>query len=292
MDGDGDLDLAVLSLQGLRMLENKTPKQHFLRVRVEPPAYGAVVQIGASQIDRVRLTAGFHTQMAPELHFGLGAATEVPSIELRWPDGTKQRFGKVKADQLVVLRRGATEPELRPLKAWPPTDRPTSARFDLSLRTLDLRGFSHPLGAPGRAAVINFWGPSCKACIEEMPALAALNAEHGKVVRFAAISVEEDPAAVEAFANKYGVGLPIGLATQELIRSFFGGTDRIPLPSTFVFDQTGSLRRAFYRKIEGPEIDRILKTSVQRTAPDDAWQLALRLAREDKPQAFTRPACS
>ena len=52
MDGDGDLDLAVLSLQGFRLYQNQSPPQGFVRVRLEGPpgnpnALGAVVQVVA-----------------------------------------------------------------------------------------------------------------------------------------------------------------------------------------------------------------------------------------------------
>jgi hypothetical protein len=79
---------------------------------------------GREQVDRVRLTAGFHTQVSPTLHFGLGDATSVEWIEVRWPS-------KAKADQ----------------------------PFSLSATVRTLAGKQAPLATPGRPTVINFWAP-------------------------------------------------------------------------------------------------------------------------------------
>ncbi|MBZ5626503.1 MAG: ASPIC/UnbV domain-containing protein [Acidobacteriia bacterium] len=40
------------------------------------------------------------------LHFGLGAET-VAGLEIRWPNGRKEKIEEVAADQLVVVREGA-----------------------------------------------------------------------------------------------------------------------------------------------------------------------------------------
>jgi hypothetical protein len=36
-------------------------------------------------------------------HFGLGAATEVDDITVKWPDGTVTKQQKVKANQIVQI---------------------------------------------------------------------------------------------------------------------------------------------------------------------------------------------
>src|SRR5258706_14286032 len=57
IDGDGDLDLAMLSLQGLRLMENRSPPRSFARLRLEATK-GDRQAISA----RVRLEAGGVTQ--------------------------------------------------------------------------------------------------------------------------------------------------------------------------------------------------------------------------------------
>jgi hypothetical protein len=48
------------------------------------------------------------SQGDPRLHFGLGKATVADSIEIRWPDGTVDRFEQVKANQILKLTHKAT----------------------------------------------------------------------------------------------------------------------------------------------------------------------------------------
>jgi hypothetical protein len=39
------------------------------------------------------------------LHFGLGAATEIDSLDVRWPDGTTSTLRHVKANQIVKIEQ-------------------------------------------------------------------------------------------------------------------------------------------------------------------------------------------
>jgi hypothetical protein len=42
----------------------------------------------------------------PRLHFGLGDATSVDLIEVRWPSGAKEKFVITKVDQIVTIVEG------------------------------------------------------------------------------------------------------------------------------------------------------------------------------------------
>ncbi len=289
-DGDGDLDLVVLSLQALRLFRNETPLgRHFTRIRLratkgEPHALGAVVKVtagGHTQVDRVRLTAGFHTQHSPELHFGLGAAPRVEAVEVRWPSGAVQHLTDLPADRRLSIVEGAKEARTAEVPAWPAETHPASqTRFGLSVRGIDADGRRAPVG-PGRPVptVLNFWAPSCVPCAREMPRLAALARRRGAAVHIVGVSVEGDADAVRAFAARHGVDFPLLLATDEVVSAFFGGTREIPLPTTFVFDAQGRVRRAFRHEVTGPELEALLDETSRAVAPDDYWELASRLAR-------------
>jgi hypothetical protein len=41
----------------------------------------------------------------PRAHFGLGAATKVSQLLVRFPDGTEKRIANVAANRLLVVRR-------------------------------------------------------------------------------------------------------------------------------------------------------------------------------------------
>jgi hypothetical protein len=111
--GDGDLDLAVGSGDGLRLLRNDGNANRWLHVR----AIGTVsnrAAIGA----RVTVTAGSLTQMAEvqggkgtgnqhslPVEFGLGSWDRAVSVAVRFPSGRIWR-GEVEPDRLVTV----TEP--------------------------------------------------------------------------------------------------------------------------------------------------------------------------------------
>jgi hypothetical protein len=40
------------------------------------------------------------------LHFGLGTASDITGIDVRWPDGAHERFGRQEPNRLVTLKRG------------------------------------------------------------------------------------------------------------------------------------------------------------------------------------------
>jgi hypothetical protein len=53
----------------------------------------------------------------PSLHFGLGDAHRVDTVEVRRPSGRMERFGPLEADAAYRLVEGAGAP--RPLEGWP-----------------------------------------------------------------------------------------------------------------------------------------------------------------------------
>ena len=123
LDNDGKLDLVVSNIDAPAFIyHNVQPSDgahHWLSVRLdgEPPNRRG---IGATLI----LTAGARTQYLYQSpyrgfmstvddrpHFGLGSATHVDSLEVRWPDGRRQRLTNLGVDRLIVVRqRDATAP--------------------------------------------------------------------------------------------------------------------------------------------------------------------------------------
>ena len=72
-------------------------------------AIGARVTVhygGKIQAQEVLSQSSFYSANDQRLHFGLGAATKA-DLEIRWPNGNKERAENVRADRLVVIREGA-----------------------------------------------------------------------------------------------------------------------------------------------------------------------------------------
>ena len=116
VDGDGAIDLLVTSISGpARLFRNVAPNRgHWLLVRALDPAlrrdaYGAEVTVAAGERRWKRwLNPGssYLCSNDPRLHFGLGSAARVDTIEVLWPDGAREEFPGVPADKSLVLRKG------------------------------------------------------------------------------------------------------------------------------------------------------------------------------------------
>jgi enediyne biosynthesis protein E4 len=117
LDGDGAPDLITCTIGGaVRLLRNVSAHRgHWLRVRLSDPARGNRDAIGAEVVlvsgakrywAVLQPATSYLVSHEPVLHFGLGTATSVDSIEVLWPDGQKERFPGGTADRQMVLRVG------------------------------------------------------------------------------------------------------------------------------------------------------------------------------------------
>ncbi len=132
LDNDGRLDLLIACLDApLIYAHNRTDGGHHLTLRLEGTAsnrdaVGARVSVTAGGPARVAWRLGGGSYQAagdPRLHFGLGDADRVESIEIRWPSGRVDRLGPLPADAGYLIREGA--PRAEPLRGFPPR-RPTA----------------------------------------------------------------------------------------------------------------------------------------------------------------------
>jgi hypothetical protein len=112
-DNDGDLDILIMNRnEPPTLLRNDAPAgNHWLKIRLEGTksnrsAIGSRVLVhyeGKVQAQCVTSQCSFLSSNDPRLHFGLGAATKA-SVDIYWPNGTKETFADVPADQLVTIR--------------------------------------------------------------------------------------------------------------------------------------------------------------------------------------------
>ena len=114
-DGDGDLDLLVSSVnEPLRLFRNDQQSgNHWLRVSLEndesnTAGIGSTVEIVANerrQRQVVKVTNSYLSQSETTLTFGLGKATAVAEVTVRWPDGQLQKLSNIAPDQEIRIRR-------------------------------------------------------------------------------------------------------------------------------------------------------------------------------------------
>ncbi len=107
-DNDGRIDIAVNSIAGkLVLLHNTGDGGHWLEVRLSRFAPGAVVTAvlpgGRRLVDEIQAGGSYLSSEDPRAHFGLGKATKLQALEVRWPDGKTTRLRNVAADQILTV---------------------------------------------------------------------------------------------------------------------------------------------------------------------------------------------
>ena len=114
-DLDGDIDLVVGNLNGMRVFRNDAPppSNRWLRVQAmdgNRDAIGAEVTVVTSEATYVRLILpGYSYLSSSQLraHFGLGATEIIESIKVKWQDGSRERFKAPEVDQELTVRKGS-----------------------------------------------------------------------------------------------------------------------------------------------------------------------------------------
>jgi hypothetical protein len=106
-DNDGDLDVAVGTIGGrLMLLRNSGAKGHWLEVALPRFSPGTVVSAvlpdGRRLVREAHAGSSYLSSEDPRLHFGLGDATTVRELVVRYPGGRVARLENVGADRLIV----------------------------------------------------------------------------------------------------------------------------------------------------------------------------------------------
>ncbi len=125
-NGDGALDLYVRSVQAPEalFLGRRERGEHFLRLRLvgaggEDNLAGVGCRIVATLPDGRKIlrdngnASGYLSTGSPIVHFGLGSATKLDALSIRWPSGKVQELGPIAAvDRTVTVdeQRGRSMP--------------------------------------------------------------------------------------------------------------------------------------------------------------------------------------
>lgn len=121
LDNDGDLDLVVSNVNMLAFIIRNNarelhPENAFLTVTLQgkeknPYALGSKVTVnagGTTFYAELAPMRGFMSTVDYRLHFGLGAAKNIDTFEVTWPDGTSQVITDVPVNQTVIIRQDDT----------------------------------------------------------------------------------------------------------------------------------------------------------------------------------------
>ena len=115
-DNDGDVDVLVMNMnEPPSLLRNDVPAGNsWLQVRLEGTTsnrsgLGATVRVTAAGRTQARAAlsqSSYYSHDDLRLPFGLGKATRVERVEVRWPSGKQEVVTDVPANRLIVLREG------------------------------------------------------------------------------------------------------------------------------------------------------------------------------------------
>ncbi len=110
---NGQLDLIVRQVGGGAVLlyENHFPKRHYLEVSLRGTksnrqGIGArlLAEVDGRQLVREQYPLNsYRSQMPNVVHFGLGDASDVDRLIIRWPSGARQELTHLPADRHIVV---------------------------------------------------------------------------------------------------------------------------------------------------------------------------------------------
>jgi hypothetical protein len=115
-DNDGDIDILVSNAHDAPdLLRNETANDNHwatiktVGVKSNRDGVGAkiIVQTGdLTQLAFVRSGASYMSQNDMRVHFGLGKATQIDRLEIRWPSGVIDRMLNAPVDQVISVTEG------------------------------------------------------------------------------------------------------------------------------------------------------------------------------------------
>jgi hypothetical protein len=116
LDNDGDIDIVVNNVNDRPDLFRTTSPEgrNWLLIKLvghksNRSAIGARVRAVVAdrvQVQEVRGGGSYYAQNDLRVHFGLGSATHVNRVEVRWPTGVEESWLDVPANRIVTLEEG------------------------------------------------------------------------------------------------------------------------------------------------------------------------------------------
>jgi hypothetical protein len=117
---DGRISAVISNMSAppsLLVNQAKTPN-HWIAFRTvgtksNRDGIGARIRLKTGQrvlVDEVRSGSSYDSNNDMRVHFGLGAATKVESVEVRWPGGLIESFRDLRVDAINHLKEGSGEP--------------------------------------------------------------------------------------------------------------------------------------------------------------------------------------
>ena len=117
---DGRISAVITNLNALpSLLVNQVRNSnHWIAIRTvgtksNRDGIGARISVTAGTrtlVDEVRSGSSYNSSSDMRVHFGLGSATKVNSVQIRWPSGLQEHFDNLSADSIHTLKEGSGTP--------------------------------------------------------------------------------------------------------------------------------------------------------------------------------------
>ena len=110
----------------------------------------------------------------------------------------------------------------------------------------------------GQVVVLNIWASWCPPCVEEMPAMIAMQQRlKAKGVTIVGVSIDEDGDAYHRFLKEHGVNFVTVRDPDRKTANLYG---TFGWPETYIIDRKGVIRRKFIGAADwtSPEITEFL----------------------------------
>lgn len=125
LDNDGDVDIVINNVHDtpdLFRTERAPEAGHWITIALvgtvsHRQAIGARVRVTAGKetwVDEVRGGGSYYAQNDFRVHVGVGAATRIDRVDVRWPNGKDESWTALPVDRFVTLKEGAAAAEVAP----------------------------------------------------------------------------------------------------------------------------------------------------------------------------------
>ncbi len=107
-DNNGRMGVAINTIGGpLVLLQDNGPVGHWLEVSLKGFQAGAVLTAtlpnGRSIVQQLHAGSSYLSSEDPRAHFGLGSATTVKRLTIRWPDGRVTHLANLAANKIITV---------------------------------------------------------------------------------------------------------------------------------------------------------------------------------------------
>jgi hypothetical protein len=237
-DNDGDMDFAVADLgEGVRLFRNDMATGHWLKVRLRSKnaagvanGFGdgstAIAWLGGEQLRRSVTGVSYLSQSSHTLHWGLGAATQVDRLEIRWHAGETNILEKIDGDATYEIFEGENiAHKFQPkVLVKPLADSPTPPENIPS---------SNP--ASDKERLIQFWSTQ-RAAMDAMK----IEKDNAKAIQLFRRAIELNPAHED---SRYYLGLCLGAEGDvDGALAALSGLQKLNPQSHRAWHQWGTLR--------------------------------------------------